>query len=324
MTEVDQFLKGLDNKRVLVIGDVMVDAFDYCYSSKSRPSPEMPGKRVYTASKTKKVLGGAGNVAANLANLGVKTILIGLSGDDAARIDILKISKKLNIKALITKDSSRKTTVKIRTYIDDMYILRKDHESIQKINGDISGEILQNISSVANDVDAVILSDYNKGIFTEKIASFIIDKFNDMKIPVIVDFKPPNYKLFKNATLVAPNLNEAVQLLPKFTVTEAENHIKELYRILDAKNIMVTLGSKGLIIYDGNNSNRINGRNVKAIDPCGCGDTVRACFTIGMISDLSIFQSAEFANFAASLVVEKIGTSTLKRNELKEWNLLNE
>jgi D-beta-D-heptose 7-phosphate kinase/D-beta-D-heptose 1-phosphate adenosyltransferase len=310
----------LKKKKVLVIGDIMVDAYDFCYSSASRPSPEKEGTKVYLASKTTQVLGGAGNVAANLASLGVQTTLIGLCGDDGRSIDVKKMCSDIGIMPQLIIDESRVTTLKTRIYIDDNYHMRRDIENRHKVSEQISRKVIDIVDDVVSHFDAVILSDYDKGLFTEKNAPKLIRKCNN-NLPVIVDFKPSNSHYFKGATVVSPNLSEASTLIPKFSVINSQIYIKKLYELLGAENVMVTLGAEGLIIYDGDDSFRIDGVSVPAIDPCGCGDTVRACLTVGLISGLSLKEAGDFANYAASKVVQKLGTNTLRLDEINNWKI---
>lgn len=294
----------------------MMDVYDFCYTAHSRPSPELPHKRVYTAHRSEKMLGGAGNVAANLASLKVDASLISLCGNDGNYFEIKRLCGEAGIGHTLICDESRATTVKTRLYIDDEYHLRRDDEHTHKVGHETARTIRDAFVCQLDHVDAVILSDYNKGIFTEDDSQALINLCNERAIPVIVDFKPVNRAYFRNATVVAPNLVEARALVPDFSVDEPMAGLKELHDLLGAKNVMVTLGSYGMVVYDGKTMRRIEGRNVQAVDPCGCGDTVRACLTIGLVAGLSLEDAADFANYAASLVVQKLGTATLSAEEL--------
>lgn len=315
----NKFIKKINLKKVLVIGDLMIDAYDFCYSSSSRPSPEKSGTKVYLASKSTKVLGGAGNVAANLASLGVQTSLVGLCGDDGNSVDLKKMCSDAGINAEIIIDQSRVTTLKTRIYIDDNYHMRKDIESSKEVGIDISYEILSTVDNLISDIDAVILSDYNKGFFTQPNTQELIKKANKFNLPIIVDFKPSNSHFFRGSTLMAPNLSEAISILPEFSINDPGVCIQKLHSLLGSQSVMVTLGAAGLIIYDGTNVLKIDGLNVPAIDPCGCGDTVRACLTVGLICGLSLYEAASFANYAASLVVQRLGTVTLNFNDFENY-----
>lgn len=314
--DVQNILRCTGKSRILVVGDIMMDVYDFCYTAHSRPSPEMPDKRVYTAHCSEKVLGGAGNVAANLASLGVETSLLSLCGDDGNYFEIKRLCDVAKIEHTLIRDESRATTVKTRLYIDDEYHLRRDDENTHKVDHETSLTIRDAFCRQLGHVNAVVLSDYNKGIFTEDDSQALINLCNERKIPVIVDFKPANRVYFRNATVVAPNLIETRALIPDFSVKNLLSGLKELHDLLGAENVMVTLGSHGMVVYDGKTMSRVAGRKVKAVDPCGCGDTVRACLTLGLVSGLTLAKAADFANYAASLAVQKLGTATLTPEEL--------
>lgn len=320
MTAKDIF-KNIEKKRILVVGDVMIDAYDFCYSEHSRPSPEKTNTRVYTAHRVERVLGGAGNVAANLASLGVNTSLISLCGNDGNYFEIKRLCEEQGIDHILVGDETRPTTIKTRLYIDDEYHLRRDDEKIHKVDSETALTIRDAFSRNLDHVDAVILSDYNKGIFTEEDSQSLINLCRERNIPVVVDFKPANSSYFRNATVVAPNLVEAKAILPDFSVENPMAGLQSLHDQLGAENVLVTLGAHGMVVFDGATMDRVHGRDVGAIDPCGCGDTVRACLTLGLVSGLSLVDSANFANFAASLVVQKLGTATVTSEELKKWKL---
>jgi len=315
-----EIFQNIDLKKILVVGDVMLDAYDFCYTEQSRPSPEKPNTRVYTAHRVQKVLGGAGNVAANLASLGVQTHLISLCGNDGNYFEIKRLCDEAGIGHVLVRDETRPTPVKTRLYIDDEYHLRRDDEKVHKVDRETALTIRDAFSRELDHVDAVILSDYNKGIFTEDDSQCLINMCREQNIPVIVDFKPSNRCYFRNATVVAPNLVEACNLFPGFSVEDPLPGLKALHDMLGADNVMVTMGAHGMVVYDGQDLSSIEGRLVDAVDPCGCGDTVRASLTLGIVSGLTLQKASEFANYAASLVVQKLGTATLTRQELLEWS----
>lgn len=316
MYDVQKILEATQSAKILVVGDVMIDAYDFCYTEHSRPSPEKAGTRVYTAHRSERILGGAGNVAANLSALGVNTSLISICGDDGNYFELKALCEKARVDHTLICDSSRATTIKTRLYIDDEYHLRRDDEHTHKVDRGIAGKVRDAFCRKLDGVNAVILSDYNKGLFTEEDSQELINLCNEQGIPVVVDFKPANLTYFRNATVVSPNLVAARALILDFLVEDPLPGLKELHDLLGAENVMVTLGAHGMVVYDGEAMSRIEGRSVKAVDPCGCGDTVRACLTLGLIAGLPLTEAADFANFAASLVVQKLGTTTLTPEEL--------
>jgi D-beta-D-heptose 7-phosphate kinase/D-beta-D-heptose 1-phosphate adenosyltransferase len=308
-------------KKVLIVGDVMLDVYEFCYSSSSRPSPERPGTFVYTSHRVEKTLGGAGNVAANLTALGMDAGLISLCGNDGNYFELKQLADQARIDHVFVRDETRPTTIKTRLYIDDQYHLRRDDEKTHKINRETALTIRDAFGRHLDQVDAVILSDYNKGLFTEEDSQCLINLCRERDIPVVVDFKPANQRYFRNATVVAPNLVEARAIVPEFDVENPLPGLQVLHDQLGAENVLVTLGAHGMVLFDGHTVERIEGQKVEAIDPCGCGDTVRACLTLGLINGLSLRDAADFANYAASLVVQKLGTATLSPGELDGWSL---
>jgi len=316
MKAIEDILEAARNSRILVAGDVMIDVYDFCYTAQSRPSPELPDKRVYTAHRSERMLGGAGNLAANLASLGVTTSLLSICGDDGNAVEARRLCEASGIVHSIHADSSRPTTIKTRLYIDDLYILRRDDELSHKVSLEQAKVISDSFAKILDQADAVILSDYNKGFFTLPIAQSMITLCRERAIPVIVDLKPPNASCFSGATVVSPNLKEAGEIFAGFDLHQKESSLKGLHDVLGAEMVAVTIGGQGILICDGESVAHVPGRKVVAVDPCGCGDTVRACLTLGLLAGRSLAEASSFANYAASLVVQKLGTATLTPEEL--------
>lgn len=316
MLSIEPILKRARTRRILVAGDAMIDAYDFCYTAHSRPSPERPDKCVYTAHRLERMLGGAGNVAANLASLGVETTFLSICGDDGNALEVRRLCDKSGIKHRLVKDGSRPTTIKTRLYIDDHYVLRRDDEETHKVSPEVAAEISREFGQELDHIDAVILSDYNKGFFTAENAQAIIALCRERSIPVVVDLKPPNASIFSKATVVAPNLKEAREISADFDPYQKEKSLLKIHDLLGAENVVVTLGSEGMLVYDGQVASHVPGRRVEAVDPCGCGDTVRACLTLGLVTGLDLVDAAAFANHAASLAVQKLGTATLSPEDL--------
>lgn len=322
MIAIQNVLEKARDCKILVVGDIMIDVYDFCYTANSRPSPEAPDKKVYTAHRSEKVLGGAGNVAANLASLGVETSLLSICGDDGNALEARRLCEVSGIRQNLIKDASRPTTIKTRLYIDDHYLLRRDDELAHKVSAEQSCEIVRSFVRILDHVDAVILSDYNKGIFTAENAQAMITLCRERAIPVVVDLKPANAVIFSGATVVAPNLKEAGEICPGFDPYQKEIALKDIHDVLGAEKVAVTIGGDGILVYENNQAVHVPGRKVRAVDPCGCGDTVRACLTLGLVNDLTLAEAAEFANYAASLVVQKLGTATLTPDELQAGDFL--
>jgi len=316
MIDYSKILERARNSKILVVGDIMIDVYDFCYTEHSRPSPESPEKQVYTAHRSERMLGGASNVAANLASLKVETSLLSICGDDGNAVEARRLCEASGITHHLLEDATRQTTIKTRLYIDDHYLLRRDDENTHKVSSAVSAGLVREFAEILDSVDAVILSDYNKGLFTAENAQALIAECNKRSIPVVVDLKPPNASIFSNATVVAPNLKEAHDICADFDPYQKEASLKMIHDVLKAENVVVTIGEEGMLVLDDAGTTHVPGCSVTSVDPCGCGDTVRACITLGLVSGLSLAEAAEFANHAASLVVQRLGTATLSPEDL--------
>lgn len=305
---------------VMVLGDVMIDIYDFCDSTTSRPSPEKPEKKVYKAQQSIKTLGGAGNVAANLAALGVSTSLIGISGQDGHHFTLCELAGRHGIDRILIKDPSRPTTAKTRLYIDGEYFLRRDDEKVQKVSPATTAAIIAEFCKRLETMDAVILSDYGKGFFTAAGTREIIAACTLRKIPVIVDFKPPNRTYFKGADIIAPNHLEAQAMQLDFDPDDdLERAMAVLYDLLECRNLVVTLGARGLCGFNGTSFFHLPANQVEVVDAVGCGDTVRVGLALGYTLGLSLEETLDLANDAAAVVIQKIGTATLTREELIDF-----
>jgi len=313
-------IQHFGNIKILVIGDIMLDIYEFCHSENSKPiDSEQPGKRAYRSHEIIKELGGAGNVATNLASLQIPVTLVGVTGNDEHYHKIVELARLHNINYFLHQDHSRLTTVKARLYVDDEYLLRRDDESIHKIDSDISNILTDKIITEVSKCNVVILSDYNKGIFTLKNAQKIINECRKQQIPIVVDFKPENAVFFKGADLMVPNDTEAKQLLPEFSHTELEESMIKLHNKLHCNKLVVTLGANGIGSFDGKEYFHVHGNKVIAIDAVGCGDTVRAALSVGIALGLSLKDAAILANDAAAVIVQKPATASITRKELTEF-----
>lgn len=304
--------------RVMVLGDVMLDIYDFCSTADSKPiDSEMRGKRAYTAHESIKVLGGAGNVAANLASLGVRTTLVGITGDDGHHFTLEKLAEQHGIDHRLLRDHARQTTVKTRIYVDDEYLLRRDDETRDKVSEGLALSIQAASLEGLAGCDAVVLSDYDKGFFAEPVARCIVDSCTRRSVPVIVDFKPPNAALFRGATVIAPNEGEADTLQNGFhNAADLAPCMQRLHEHLGCASTVVTLGARGMCGFEELGFFHVPGLRVKVVDAVGCGDTVRATIALGLASGLSLRQSCTLANFAAATIIQKRATATISPDEV--------
>ena len=315
-------LPRLAGLRVLVLGDVMLDIFDFCSSAESKLIPsEKPGKRAYTAHESVRRMGGAGNVATNLAALGARTTLVGLTGNDGPHHTLVRMCEEAGIAHCLLQDASRPTTTKTRIYIDNDYLLRKDHESTAKADHETALSLAYEfVLQLEAGADAVVLSDYDKGVFTGDLVARIGARLSGRDVPVVVDFKPANRALFAGCYLLVPNESEADALWPGFKGADRlEEAVRGLAAALEARRVVVTLGGRGLCGFDGQSFFHVPGNRVEAVDAVGCGDTVRAVLALGLGCGLGLREAAALANDAAAVSVQKPATATLSLDELRAF-----
>ena len=306
--------------RALVVGDVMLDVYESCRTGDSKPiDSEQAGKRAYKAQETIKVLGGAGNVAANLASLDVHTTLVGVTGDDEHYFKVRDLADGLSIRHGLIRDAGRPTTTKVRLYLDDSYLLRRDTESTDRVGDRISAALVKEVLRALPETDVVILSDYDKGVFAAESAGQIIRECRLHEIPVVVDFKPGNRTFFTGADIIAPNAAEAAELIGGFSLDRLESDCRRLHDALGCRNTVVTLGEHGLCGCGTGGFFHVPGHRVEPVDRVGCGDTVRAGLAIGAALGLSLREAGELANDAATVIVQKPATSVLSRQELQDF-----
>jgi len=314
----ENLIRKFSAMKCVVLGDVMLDLYEFCYTDESKPiDSEKAGKRAYRAKDSVRALGGAGNVASNLASLGVQTSLIGVTGDDGHNFTLQQMSDQIGIRHCFVRDRGRPTTTKNRLYVDDEYLLRRDDESTEPITRELSLTLLDEALCELDGAKVVVLSDYNKGVFSEEFAQEIIAACRERELPVVVDFKPPNKAFFRSATVMIPNRSEAHEIVSGFDDSESyESSLITLRETLGCGNVAVTLGREGICGYDGTNCFYIAGNDVPEVDAVGCGDTIRGVLALGYALGLSLKDAADLANDAAGVIVQKKATAMLSQEEL--------
>ncbi|WP_300359537.1 D-glycero-beta-D-manno-heptose-7-phosphate kinase [Fusobacterium sp.] len=309
-----------------VIGDLMID--DYIIGNVERISPEAPVP-VVSVKEERFVLGGAGNVINNLSTLGVKTYCYGVIGDDIDG-DRLKKSLKLlgvNTDGLI-RSEDRPTIVKRRILGGNQQLLRIDWEDPTNINEILEETILNNLRKNIENIDAIILSDYDKGVLTERVAKEAIKLARKYGKIITVDPKPSNIMNYIKASSMTPNKKEALECanLPKGTDIDVVG--TTIRKKLQLDNLLLTRSEEGVSLYDENGVSNIPTFAKEVYDVTGAGDTVISVYTLAKATGATWTEAARIANTAAGVVVGKIGTSTVTKEEIidfyneiyKEWN----
>lgn len=306
-------LEILRNKKILVLGDLMLD--EYEYGEVSRISPEAP-VQIVKFTHSKKILGGAGNTANNLVSLGAEVYLSGVIGKDGNTELVLDCLKKANISSEgIIQDETRPTTIKKRIVSGKNQLLRIDYEEKNPISTKIQEKIKKFIKNKIDIVDAIVVSDYNKGLITKELMNSLLELANEKNKPTILDGKPENLECFKRVTLITPNLIEAKQM------SQIKDDIEKIGKVLVDKieaNVFLTRGADGITVFEKNGKiTHVPTKKVPVYDVTGAGDTVVAISALGLASGMNLLETAELANIAGRIVVQKSGTATVTIDELK-------
>jgi len=302
------------SKKILVIGDVMIDK--YVYGVTSRISPEAPVP-VVRITEEKNILGGAANVANNISSLKANSILSGIIGDDKEGKNMLSLLKEKKITSMLVTDKDRPTIVKQRVISGNNYqLIRLDYEDTTIISEKLQKELFSNVKKIIKDVDAVIISDYAKGVLSDKLAKSIVKLCIENKKPSIVDGKPSNFLSYKGCTLITPNLKEASEMsgISQDIIAMGKDIAKKL-----GSNVFVTRGGEGISVFDrqGRHSQSPTIRINKRFDVTVAGDSVIAATALRLSSGQNLVDTAKLANYAAGIVVQKPGTAFITPDELK-------
>lgn len=299
--------------KILVIGDIILDR--YVYGNSTRLSQEAPVP-VVLVDKVTYILGGASNVAANLSDLGADVYLTGMVGNDhfAASLIELLDNKKIKCSLVFT---SLPTIVKTRVISNDQHLVRFD---IEKNYEKETENLLNKIKILSKEnFDGVIISDYSKGSITEEI---VYEIKNSFACKIFADIKPEHKEWYNNIYSITPNLNEAKRMSHKKELVEIAKDIKET---MSLNNVVITLSEEGLLLVDDKNDvykcyahqRSVKERHHKK-DVSGAGDTLLSVFCWSVISGNGLHYSVVLSNVAASVVVDKLGTSTCSYEELQQ------
>ncbi len=315
MSKIKEILGKFKDKKIMVIGDMMLDR--YLIGDVNRISPEAPVP-VVNITKEMHIPGGAANVASNIAALGGKAYTAGVVGDDDAR-KILE--NKLKKKNIITDglfiDKEGPTIQKVRVIGQQQQLVRIDYEKTKSRNKKIENKIIDYTKKIIEKIDVIVISDYAKGLITKNVALEIISLCNEHGKPVIVDPKPKNIEFYKGATLVTPNLKEASEITGVESRLENVVLIGEKLKEMLNSNILITKGEYGssLIELEGDIAH-IPTKAKEVYDVSGAGDTVAAALALSLAAGADLNYAAVLANHAAGIVVGKTGTATANIKEI--------
>ena len=309
-------------KKILVVGDVLLDKFTEGIIE--RINPDQTTSPLVKIKGERFVLGGSANVANNILSLGgIPTIYGVLGKDENSKIfSRLCLKKRITLKKFLNEDP---TICKQRLIADNYQVARMDfgENDLKKINSIVQEKIIKQFKKDIKKFDAIVLSDYNKKIFTKKLSQEIIKLAKENNIPTIVDPKPENISFFNDATVICPNKIEAEKITgDKFPadLTKSFNLLKKLKEITNSKHILVTCSGEGVIAIesDSNKLIKINAFARSVRDVTGAGDTFAAALALGFASKIPFTNILKIANITAGIVVEKPGTAKVDYKELKD------
>jgi D-beta-D-heptose 7-phosphate kinase/D-beta-D-heptose 1-phosphate adenosyltransferase len=309
-------VERLRGHRVLVVGDVMVD--EYVRGEVQRISPEAPVPVIEVRGSERR-LGGAANTAANIQRLGGLVTLIGIVGNDAEAGSLREDLTRLGIKARLCVDPARPTTRKTRFVAQQQQIVRIDHESRAPIGGEVAEDVIAAIATEVGPVSAVVLSDYAKGVVTAEVAQALIAAARGRGAPSIVDPKQHDFSIYRDASVITPNLVELERAAasPTGSLAEVERAVARLAALVGDAALLVTRGGDGMALFRGTGAPfQVPAATREVFDVTGAGDTVVATVALALAAGLDLEAAVELASLAAGISVSKRGTSTVDPAEL--------
>lgn len=318
---INRAFEGFEHLNVLIIGDVMLDA--YYWGKVTRISPEAPVP-IVEVEKNEHRLGGAANVALNVQSLGANAILCSVIGEDQHGMKLRELIKEADLSEEgILTDSNGQTTAKTRIISQHQQMLRIDEENTESLSDVMSYNLLQRIQEITEQkkVDVIIFEDYDKGIINLNLINAVVRLANENGIPVAVDPKKRNFTEYNGVTLFKPNLKELREGLnvgvEKDNLADVEFAISELRKLVDIDGVLVTLSDNGVFIDRGDFKKHIPAHTRDIADVSGAGDTVIATAALCLAMDTEYDFIAQLANLAGGLVCEKVGVVPINREQLR-------
>ena len=314
MSKTAMYFEKFANARVLCVGDIMLDHF--VYGSVERISPEGPIP-VLKLERDTYMLGGVGNVIANLASLGIQTSVVSVVGKDAAAASINDKLKSIDVDVTgLVMDDERPTSLKTRYISAGQQLLRTDREQVMSLTGRARDRVFQEINTHIADTDIVVLSDYGKGVIDPELCRYVMEQGKR----VIVDPKGRDYSLYKGAYLITPNKSELAEASGMPTETDdqviaAAQHVMQTCGI---QNILATRSQDGMTIISSDADPVHISTDVREVfDVSGAGDTVVAAMSAMLASGANLSDAADIANIAGGIVVGKVGTAVVTVSDME-------
>jgi len=334
MKNLRKIIRKFNKAKILVIGDLILD--EYIWGSVERISPEAPVP-VLWANKRTFVPGGTANVANNICSLGAKVSLLGVTGDDAnSKILFAELKKrKINTQGIFI-ERKRHTTVKTRILAGHQQVVRVDWEHTHDLPEELNAKILKYIEKNISSFDAVIIEDYGKGVINVELLGRLVSLARAHKKIITVDPKEENFQYYHGVTAITPNRKELENAIRNLKIKDNSNRFKintdrlftdkdidsaarQIAEYLNLDSILVTLGEQGMKLLEKNGRlTHIPTVAQEVFDVSGAGDTVISSFTLALCAGASKLEAAHIANFAAGIVVGKLGTAVTNSRELLE------
>lgn len=319
MQNLENTVKAAKNLKIMVVGDLMLDI--YIYGDVDRISPESPVP-VLAIRKEDKMLGGAGNVLANLCALEAKPVVFAVTGNDSYADDVVSIAHKCGADVSgILRDDTRPTTLKTRYLARQQHLLRTDIEKTHPLSADLEKTMFAGIEKSMKDVKAVVLSDYGKGVLTKTLLEKIIAAAKTAKVPVLVDPKGHDYAVYRGADYVTPNRKELGEATAQINL-KSDSEITMAAQKLIARSgiscVIATRSEDGMSVIGKGEPLHLKTNAREVFDVSGAGDTVIATLAAMLAAGADIETAATIANQAAGIAVSKVGTAPVRVEELHD------
>jgi D-beta-D-heptose 7-phosphate kinase/D-beta-D-heptose 1-phosphate adenosyltransferase len=321
MFDFEEAIKLVPKQTILCVGDLMLD--DFVYGEVTRISPEAPTP-VLAVARSEVEIGGAGNVARNIVALGARCVFIGLIGQDEAGRTLSEAFARLDgaVEPHLVIEVGRHTTRKVRFVSEhhSAHLMRADWETALPMSAKSEAAVIAQAEAILPQVSAVVLSDYAKGVLTERVIRSIIDKARRLGKPVVVDPKGHDYSIYRGATLITPNRQELGAAVHRPVTSEAEiaRAAADLAKLVESDAVLITRSEEGMLLHiNGQEPIAIPAYAVKVRDVSGAGDTVAAVMAVLLAMKAPFDAAMRAANAAAAVVVGKRGTSTVSLAELR-------
>jgi rfaE bifunctional protein kinase chain/domain len=311
-------LSEFKKKKILIIGDLILDR--YIWGKVNRISPEAPVPIVEVTGENF-LLGGAANVANNIVALGGHATIVGVAGNDRAGGILMKMLKERGIQCGgVFWGSARPTTVKTRVIAHNQQVVRFDRENKDKVDGKVLKGLLEHIRNAVPNHDAVIISDYKKGVISYNLVREVLKHSKPENIFVSVDPKVSHFYCYKNVSLITPNVMEAsvasgIEIKDEKSLVNAG---RALCKKISCDAILITRGEYGMSLFEKDKVVHIPTVAKNVYDVTGAGDTVIASFTIAYAAGASMKEAAVISNHAAGIVVGEVGTAVAKIDQLRK------